>query len=98
MFAGASVHVHVYVSVCVSVCVCVSVNCCECVCGGLRQRDPVEGTVKDPTLIDSQSKLKRCLYLVEVGGDCRRRRRSTVTQQAETLSSPTHSFNSALTG
>lgn len=81
MLAGASVHVFM----------CVNDDCCECVCGVLRHRDPVAGTVKDPTLIDSKSKLKRCLYLGKVGGDCRRRRRrSTPTQQAGILSH-THS-------
>lgn len=64
MFACASVHVFV-----LSVCMCVCDACCECVCVGVRQRDPVAHTVKDPTLIDSKSELKRCLYLGEVGGD-----------------------------
>lgn len=52
------------------------------------------GTVTVPTVIDSESKLKCCLYLGEVGGDCgRRRRRSTVTPQGGELR-VSHELNS----
>lgn len=79
MFAGASEHVML----------CVSYDCCECVWGGeggLRHRDPVVSTVKGPTMIDSKSTLKLCLYLGEVGGDCGRRRSTFETAGRDTLS------------
>lgn len=52
---------------------CVCDACSECVCCELGQRDPVAGSVKDPSLID-WSKLKHCLYLGEVGGDCKKKK------------------------